>query len=829
MREPGTSQRLVAGRYRLTGVLGRGGMGVVWRATDELIGRPVAVKEIRPPAALPEAEREVFARRALREARTAGRISHPGVVAIHDVVPADEDEAVYIVSELVPAPTLADVLRDGAVPPSRAAVIALRIIDALVAAHATGVVHRDVKPANIMLLDGDEVKLVDFGIAQAVDEARLTREGIMGSTGYLAPELFHGAQPTPGTDLWALGVTLWEAVQGQGPFDRGSTAATIHAVLHDDLPAPRCDPPLSTVITGLLTRDPADRMTLERARDLLRAGAAAPADEERGTDPSQGTDGPARPGRESWEQEPTGHHGDGPATAMSSRVVPRPRRTGGTPEEGETFRVLPPASFRRRDRAAALGMFVVSGGVAWFLLYATAGAPLLMVVVGGMVLWGAGLAAIRSPWQGSLTATEEGLLIRTDGTPQPTPVAPVRLEWRQVAEVLVVPAPGAPADRSRLAVDIAVGAPVPVLAKPPFKGFLRPQYGRGPRWPVGDVQAGADEVRAAVLAVVPEEVAVRPAGADSAPVKTPPVGPPRGKLVLWILLCLALLGGTFYYRQQNEHLVTLTGEEAALVAYAPDGRTLAGSADGTVTVWDAATHRKVAVLGVGRTVTALALNRDGTLLASGDEDGGVAVWNVATRRAVATFRDSDESRITSVQFSPDGALVAALKYWEAALWRLGDRQPVPLAGENRMLDAIRFSADGRVLLGIDRDGGRHFWQTGTGRSARAGGVFPPTATMQPDRSVLIRDPGTDRIVATLQVDDYVEAAAFGPGDLFATGGLSDVRIWRTTTGRRIRTLGANLFRWDGVDCSSLAMSPDGRSVACAGDDGVRLWTFAPEG
>ncbi|MES4901704.1 MULTISPECIES: serine/threonine-protein kinase [unclassified Streptomyces] len=272
------AQRLVAGRYRLTEVLGRGGMGVVWKATDELIGRAVAVKELRTPAGLSAEERSTFAERALREPRTAGRLNHPGVVAIHDLVPSTpEDDAVYIVMELVEAPSLAELLEwYRTLPQERVARIAGQLLAALDAAHSIGLVHRDIKPSNIMVLPGDQVKLVDFGIAHAMDDTRLTRHGIAGSTGYMAPELFQGAAPTPATDLWSLGATLFHATEGHDPFARQTPAATLHAILHDHLPPLNSHPPLSTLVVGLLTRDTTGRITGQQASALLQASTTAP-------------------------------------------------------------------------------------------------------------------------------------------------------------------------------------------------------------------------------------------------------------------------------------------------------------------------------------------------------------------------------------------------------------------------------------------------------------------------------------------------------------------------------------------------------------------------
>ncbi|HEV7761258.1 MAG TPA: serine/threonine-protein kinase, partial [Acidimicrobiales bacterium] len=193
----------MAERYQLEHELGRGGMGVVWRATDTLIGRMVALKELRAPAG----DRSSFVERALREARNAGRLNHPGIVAVHDVIaPTGDDDAVYIVMEYVEAPSLAEVIdRQGALPPARVAAMGVGILDALTVAHALGIVHRDIKPANVLVLDDDRVKLTDFGIALAAEDSRLTRTGVMGTHAYLAPECFDTGPVGPATDLWALG------------------------------------------------------------------------------------------------------------------------------------------------------------------------------------------------------------------------------------------------------------------------------------------------------------------------------------------------------------------------------------------------------------------------------------------------------------------------------------------------------------------------------------------------------------------------------------------------------------------------------------------------
>jgi hypothetical protein len=277
LRDNAAGARLIAGRYAMLGELGRGGMGVVWRAEDRVIGRHVAVKELRLPGGIPAAERSVLEQRVLREARSAGRLNDPGVVTVYDVVV--ERGTTYIVMELVSGPTLAEVVRrDGPLPAPTVSALARQVLAALDCAHAAGIVHRDVKPSNIMVLPDGRVKLADFGIAQAMDDPRVTTSGtIVGSPAFMAPERISGGEATPASDLWSLGVTLFFAVQGWIPFERPTTAATLHAVLHETPPPVRCPEPLAAVITGLLIGAPEARLTAPQVRALL-ARAGEPAD-----------------------------------------------------------------------------------------------------------------------------------------------------------------------------------------------------------------------------------------------------------------------------------------------------------------------------------------------------------------------------------------------------------------------------------------------------------------------------------------------------------------------------------------------------------------------
>jgi len=272
------SPRLVAGRYRLGAVLGRGTMGTVWSAHDEVLGRPVAVKEVLLPPGIPEAEADALRERSLREARAIAALSHPNVVTLYDVV--REGAAPFVVMELVASRSLAELLRDGALPPQRVVAIGAAVAAALQAAHAAGITHRDVKPGNVLIAHDGRIKLTDFGIARNPADQTLTATGLMlGSPAYIAPEIASGGPVNPASDLWGLGATLFAAVEGRPPYDAGTAMATVASVVQDDVPRPSCSGPLADVIRGLMVKNPARRIPLSRVRQLLGA-PLAPADPE---------------------------------------------------------------------------------------------------------------------------------------------------------------------------------------------------------------------------------------------------------------------------------------------------------------------------------------------------------------------------------------------------------------------------------------------------------------------------------------------------------------------------------------------------------------------
>ncbi|WUJ83729.1 protein kinase [Streptomyces sp. NBC_00377] len=269
----GDEERLLAGRYLLLEQLGRGGMGTVWRARDQVLNREVAVKELTV-SGLPREELAVLHARMEQEARAAARVKHPGIVTVFDVL--EEDGRPWIVMELVDGQSLADVLAtEGTLLPRDAARLGTQLLSALDRAHQLGVLHRDVKPANVLLERGGRVVLTDFGIAVMGGSSGLTRTGdVIGSPDYLAPERAKGYRPGPESDLWSLGVTLYAAVEGQSPFRRTTTMSTLQAVVAEELPEPRRAGPLAPVIEALLRKEPNERATAEQAQRMLAEVAA---------------------------------------------------------------------------------------------------------------------------------------------------------------------------------------------------------------------------------------------------------------------------------------------------------------------------------------------------------------------------------------------------------------------------------------------------------------------------------------------------------------------------------------------------------------------------
>ncbi|WP_107419886.1 serine/threonine-protein kinase, partial [Streptomyces carpinensis] len=271
MGTEGADLRVIAGRYRLEARIGRGGMGIVWRATDQLLGRRVAVKELPFDETLSADEALQQRDRTLREARAVAQLRHPHVIVVHDIV--EQDERPFIVMELVEGGSLADrIATRGPVDAAEAARIGIALLSALRTAHAAGVLHRDIKPANVLVESGtDRIVLTDFGIAQVAGATTLTETGsFVGSPEYTAPERMSGSGTGPQSDLWSLGALLCTALSGESPFRRDSLGGILHAVVMDEIRPPAQAGPILPVVRGLLERDPDRRLEAAEAERMLR-------------------------------------------------------------------------------------------------------------------------------------------------------------------------------------------------------------------------------------------------------------------------------------------------------------------------------------------------------------------------------------------------------------------------------------------------------------------------------------------------------------------------------------------------------------------------------
>ncbi|MEV5596829.1 serine/threonine-protein kinase [Streptomyces sp. NPDC052496] len=429
-RGGGDGGRLLADRYRLVDELGRGGMGVVWRARDELLAREVAVKEVRAPRDLSGREEQLLYTRLEREGRAAARISHRNVVTVFDVV--SEGGRPWIVMELVRGLSLAETLdAEGPMAPARAAGIGAQVLAALRVAHTAGVLHRDVKPGNVLLSNDGRVVLTDFGIARVAGSAALTLTGeLVGSPEFLAPERALGQQAGPESDLWSLGVTLYAAVEGHSPFRQDTPLTTLRAVVDEQLPPPRRAGPLTPVLEGLLRKDPRERLDAAEAQGMLEAVAGSGATPTVVVPPGQPPTvtaghgapaygyGPAAPWQESGP--PTGSPAGGPVGAATT--------TTAAGQEAERLR-------RRSVRlllAGALLALLAAGGVAYALLDgggtpartpgSTTGGGSGGSTGGGGGTGGGGASPGRTASGGTATATTPGAT--TPGRTYPGTTAP---------------------------------------------------------------------------------------------------------------------------------------------------------------------------------------------------------------------------------------------------------------------------------------------------------------------------------------------------------------------------------------------------------------------
>ncbi|WP_128374566.1 serine/threonine-protein kinase [Streptomyces cavernae] len=397
MNDAESGRRIVDGRFELEARLGGGGMGTVWRARDLVLQRSVAIKEVRPPdidlAEYDPDGARTLRERVLREARALARVDHPNVVTIYHIVDNGAGTNPWIVMELVEGGSLADRLGRGRMAPVEAARLGREVLAALRAAHAAGVEHRDVKPANVLLRRDGRPVLTDFGIAAVRGSSTLTATGaIIGTPDYMAPERVAGNPGGPEADLWSLAMMLYAAVEGHHPLRRGTTLATLAAVLYDDVPPPAQAGPLTAVLTQVLVRDPVARPDAETVDRML---AAAEAD----TPPAAPTSYPLAPpppmpapntfatgpstsghmtGHQTWGPRDAVPSEFGPPSTVPSDAVPPgfgppgvpayPGAPGPAPHKGDPSPRRPGRSARSLAVVSSAAAVVLAGGLLWQLL-----------------------------------------------------------------------------------------------------------------------------------------------------------------------------------------------------------------------------------------------------------------------------------------------------------------------------------------------------------------------------------------------------------------------------------------------------------------------------
>jgi serine/threonine protein kinase len=598
--------QLVARRYRLVRELGRGGMSTVWLAADELLGRMVAIKELRPGSGLTDEDVQTHQRRALQEARSAARIQHPNAVTLYEVIPAiAATDPVYLVMEFVEGQTLGALIeRDGPLPAWRVAGYGLQVLDALAAAHALGIVHRDVKPENIMITPEGHAKLSDFGIAHTVGDPRLTKVGfVMGTQAYIAPELFNAAPITPAADLWSLGATLYHAAAGQGPFNRDSSGATLRAILFDEVPVPRCDPILAAAITGLLRRDPRERVTIDEARASLRQVAGGrPASE-----PASGLvrAGPAaglQPGAD------TGQVAGGWPVSESASPLPLPDPAADLqPGWDASTRLHSPAGLQIPPPRQTLTRKHQRRGLPGSHRVAIAAAAVLLLA-GGVV---GGILATRSPSAGDGQTSPK----------HPAPTVRARHSTAATPSPDSLTTPPAPTVFSSGILTLQTTITVPTdagqhhIAYSPDSAMLV-TYGSG---------SGSDAMlwnatTGALIASLPFGTGVTDA-AFSPNSQTVAVAEHNGTVALWNIA---------------DHNVTYTLTDTSIatgVAFSPDGNTLAVADGSGIRLLDLATRRGITLTVPGQAAglqTVMFTPSGLTLAAASITTGYVYLWHVST-------------------------------------------------------------------------------------------------------------------------------------------------------------------------------------------------------
>lgn len=635
---------VIGGRYRVIEHLGGGAMGQVWRALDERLDRPVALKTVVLPSDMATAEQLLAW--SQREARSMARVKHPGVISVLDAV--EWRGTPVIVMELVEGPSLDKVLRErGRLGRIEVIRIGLALVDALGAAHAVGIVHRDVKPGNV-LLEGERVVLSDFGVAHLPGATTLTSpHGPPGTMSYMAPELLRGGASRPECDLWSLGVMLYQMSEGRLPFDPERGAAGFIQAVVDEPPLPVVHAgSLAPLLHGLLEKDPAHRYTGARARDALRSlGSGGGDDRSVGAPATAGGDGDGDgDGPESASKAPQ----HGPATAAAPTVSAAELLRPEAPGEGSTH---PPTVAPRPGASARAPLNTPFDGV---------GAP------GDTPRRGT-----ASPRRRHLTRRAV-LLSAAAAAAVPTGIYLTRFLPRRPIATLNARKDG-----------FGAGELYTVAFSP--DGKLLATGGRLRLWDVASraiiATLSGHVVNQAVFS--PDGAILATAGQD-------------GTARLWDVAA-------------RSHRATLTGHDHAVegAAFSPDGRVLAtAGSDATVRLWDVAARAGTATLkGHTHYVRSVAFSPDGRTLATASVDGTTRLWDMKTRTTTAVLA-MEGQHFNGAVFSPDGSMLAAvLSKGRIRLWDAGGRAVIAdLDADASGIQALAFNRDGSVLACATKGG-----------------------------------------------------------------------------------------------------------------------------